>query len=433
MKIKLLLVIALFTFRGLFSQSLYFPPVSGNTWDTISPKSLNWCQPNIDSLYSFLEANNTKAFVLLKDGKIVLEKYFGSHTQTSAWYWASAGKTLTAFMIGIAQQEKYLSIYDTTSKYLGKGWTTCSPAQEEKITIRHQLTMTTGLDDGVPDHHCTLDTCLVYKADAGTRWAYHNGPYTLLDSVIKVATGVNISTYVNQKLKIPTGITGLFVKSGYDNVFYSNARSMARFGLLLLNNGNWDGKQILNTDYFNEMTHSSQSINPAYGYLSWLNGSSKYMIPQTQLVFKGPLSPNAPTDMFVAMGKNGQFINVVPSRNLVWIRMGDAPDNSEVPFLLNDQIWEHLNVLECKPLGIGEMERNSVSVFPNPAQDKLNILSSATVSEIELYNLQGKSILKEKILEKDKSISLKDLAKGMYFIKITLEDNRIVVRKMFKE
>jgi CubicO group peptidase (beta-lactamase class C family) len=153
-----------------------------------------------------------------------LEKYFGTHTATTPWQWASAGKTITSFMTGIAQQEGYLSISDTTSNYLGQGWTICTPQQEEKITIRNQLTMTSGLNDDVPDHYCTLDTCLIYQADAGTRWAYHNGPYTLLDSVIEVATGQTLNSYTTQKLKNPTGMTGAFFPVGYNNVFFSNAR-----------------------------------------------------------------------------------------------------------------------------------------------------------------------------------------------------------------
>ena len=148
--------------RSLFGQSAYFPPNTSNNWDTLAPQSLGYCQTSIDSLYNFLEQNNTKAFIILKDGKIVLEKYFGLHTQNTPWQWASAGKTITAFMVGIAQQESYLSINDTTSKYLGKGWTSCSTSQEDKISIRHQLTMTSGLDDGVLDPYCTLDTCLQF-------------------------------------------------------------------------------------------------------------------------------------------------------------------------------------------------------------------------------------------------------------------------------
>ena len=154
---------------GSKAQSLYFPPLTGDEWETVAPSSLGWCDERIDSLYDLLEENNTKAFIVLKDGKIVLEKYFGTFVQDSAWYWASAGKSLTACLVGIAQQEGFLSIEDTTSSYLGEGWTACTSDQEEKITIRHQLTMTTGLDDQVPENYCTLDTCLIYKADAGTR------------------------------------------------------------------------------------------------------------------------------------------------------------------------------------------------------------------------------------------------------------------------
>ena len=142
---------------NLNAQTIYFPPTTGSTWETISPQSLSWCQNRIDSLYAYLDSNNTRAFILLKDGKIVLERYFGTHTPTSPWQWASAGKTITTFLVGIAQQENLLSISDSTSKYLGQGWTSSTPAQERKITIRHQLSMASGLDDGVSDHFCTLE------------------------------------------------------------------------------------------------------------------------------------------------------------------------------------------------------------------------------------------------------------------------------------
>jgi hypothetical protein len=72
------------------------------------------------------------------------------------------------------------------------------------------------------------------------------------------------------------------------------------------------------------------------------------MIPKSQVVFQGSLSPNAPPDLFAAMGKNGQLINVVPSQNLVVIRVGDAPDNSLVPFKLQDDLWVKLNTVITK-------------------------------------------------------------------------------------
>ena len=230
---KKLLVIFLCFPIILFSQT-YFPPNNSTVWDTFSHVNLNWCQNKIDSLYSFLDTNNTKSFVLLKNGKIVLEQYFNGHSDTSNWYWASAGKTITSFLVGMAQEEGYLEITDTTSDYLGDGWTNCNLIQEKKITIWNQLTMTTGLDDSV-SFDCTNDTCLVYLSDPGTRWAYHNAPYTLLRPVIENATGQGINLYAYQKLLNPIGMNGLFLYSGYNNIFTSTARSMARFGLLILN------------------------------------------------------------------------------------------------------------------------------------------------------------------------------------------------------
>lgn len=418
-----------------YNQSIYFPPLSGNAWDTISPQSLNWCQNKIDSLYHYLDTNNTKAFILLKDGKIVLEKYFGSHNQATLWQWASAGKTVTAFMVGIAQQENLLSIHDTTSVYLGQAWTQCTPGQEAKITIRHQLTMTTGLDDGVPDHYCTLDSCLVYKADAGTRWAYHNAPYTLLDQVIETATGQTLNAFTTQKLKNPTGMTGLFVPIGYNNVFFSNARSMARFGLLILNSGNWNGHQIMtDTNYFHEMISTSQSLNPSYGYLWWLNGKSGYMVPGSQFVFNGSLNQHAPADLIMALGKDGQFLNVVPGRNMVWVRMGNSPDGVPVPFLMNDKIWEYINHLECDPVGIREyVDKAEVRLFPNPGQDIITLEAGAGINKLELYSVEGQLLQVIHAQQSLMSLPISGLPGGLYFVKVDLSNGTTWTGKLVKE
>jgi len=344
----------------IFSKSsisqTYFPPNNSTVWDTISHINLNWCQNKIDSLYSFLDTNNTKSFVLLKNGKIVLEQYFNGHSDTSNWYWASAGKTITSFLVGMAQEEGYLDITDTTSDYLGDGWTNCNLIQEKKITIWNQLTMTTGLDDSV-SFDCTNDTCLVYLSDPGTRWAYHNAPYTLLRPVIENATGQGINLYAYQKLLNTIGMNGLFLYSGYNNIFNSTARSMARFGLLILNNGKWDGNQIMSdTNYFNQMLNTTQMLNESYGYLWWLNGKPSSMFPGIQFIFNGDITPNAPDDLVSALGKNGQIINVVPSENLVWIRMGEAPDSSLVPHDLNIAIWNYINDLPCATLSIEDYQ-----------------------------------------------------------------------------
>jgi CubicO group peptidase (beta-lactamase class C family) len=418
---KILISTSICAFLSLYSraQSIYFPPLNGNVWDTIAPQTLGYCQPKIDSLYNYLEVNNTKAFILLKDGKIVLEKYFGTHTATTPWQWASAGKTITSFMTGIAQQEGHLSITDTTLSYLGQGWTNCIPEQEEKITIWNQLTMTSGLDDGVPDHFCTLDTCLNYLADPGMRWAYHNGPYTLLDGVIENATGLTLNNYTTQKLKNPTGMTGAFYQVGYNNVFVSNARSMARFGSLILNKGNWNGNQIMtDTAYFNDMINTSQNLNKSYGYLWWLNGKQSFMVPSLQTVFPAFMCPNAPADMISAIGSGGQFLNVVPSQNMVWLRMGDEPTSSLVPFLLNDEIWNYVNDLTCSSTTIEEnFNSEQIQLYPNPANNQITIsVDQGPLGNVFIYNQIGQIIAKFYSDSATKMFDISRFENGLFFL-----------------
>lgn len=418
------------------AQSLYFPPTTGDEWETINPETLNWCPEKIDALNDFLDTSNTKAFILLKDGKIVIESYFDDHTATATWYWASAGKTITSFMTGIAQQENFLSIEGATTTYLGDGWTSCSSGQENAITIRHQLTMTSGLDDGVVDPYCTTSDCLICLTDPSTRWAYHNAPYTLLDQVIENATSQTLNGYTTQKLKNPTGMTGLFIPVESNNVFFSNARSMARFGLLILNNGNWDGNQIMtDATYFNQMINTSQPLNESYGYLWWLNGKPTYMLPGLQTVFNGFLFPNAPEDTYAALGKNGQFLNVIPSENLVWIRMGEDPSELPVPYLLNDAIWEYINDLECETMAIDQRnaDDNFVILTPNPANAWVTITSKKQMSNIELYTPQGQLIQQQSVNEKDIHLSIRQLKTEVYFLKIYFNDNRFRTVRIIKK
>ncbi|MFN5628654.1 MAG: serine hydrolase [Bacteroidota bacterium] len=401
------------------SQSLYFPPLTGNTWDTISPATLGWCQPRIDSLYDFLESRNSKAFIVLKDGKIVLEKYFGTFTQDSLWYWASAGKTITAMAIGIAQQEGLLNINNLSSQYLGVGFSSAPLEKENLITVRNQLTMTSGFDDGVPDNDCTLDTCLVYLADAGTRWAYHNAPYTKLDGVVENASGLTLNQYVNQKISLPIGMGGTFMQFGYNNVYLSKTRGLARFGLLMLNRGVWNNNAILSdTSYFNQMTNTSQQINKSYGYLWWLNGKESYMLPGSQTVFNGSAQPNAPDDMYSALGKNGQIINVVPSQNLVMVRIGNIPQSVFVPNYFNDEIWQKFNQLNCSTTETTNKSKNLILLYPNPSSKELFIDNLELNSTIEIYNTLGELIYNELNTSSNCRINLENHNSGVYFIKI---------------
>jgi CubicO group peptidase (beta-lactamase class C family) len=333
------------------TSAYYFPETSSNNWETVNMQDLNWNTSDTSELYDFLSQNGTRAFIILHKGKIVIEKYWGNNIMNSApfnqstqWYWASAGKTITSFLVGLAQEEGLLNINDKTSDYLGNNWTSLSPDKEGLITLKHQLTMTTGLDYNASDQDCTTPSCLQYKTDAGDQWYYHNAPYTLLKSVVINASGMLYNDFTDQKLESKIGMNGKWMQLGDNNVYLSSARDAARFGLLLLNKGKWANNQIMtDINYFNAMTNSSQNLNPAYGYLFWLNGKSSIILPGSTISFNQQFSNNAPADLFSGIGKNGQYVNVIPSRDMVIIRMGDAPDTSPVPTVFHDAMWEKIN------------------------------------------------------------------------------------------
>lgn len=418
------------------TQGLYFPPLNqAAPWDTVSPASLGWCTDKIAPLYDYLRQENTKGFLVLKDGKIALEKYFGTFTTDSLWYWASAGKTITAFLVGRAQEDGYLSIADTSSRYLGTGWTSCTPSREEKITVRHQLTMTSGLDDGVPDNHCTLDTCLVYLADPGTRWAYHNAPYTLLEKVLVNATGQPVNTFTQLKLKARTGMNGVWYTVDYDNVFFSTARSMARFGLLIQNNGAWSTDTLLHdAAYMHQMVNTSQPLNNSYGYLWWLNGKASFMLPDLQLVFPGSYAPHAPADMFAGLGKNGQIVSISPSTGIVIVRMGNAPGSagSEIPSQLCDQIWQKLNEVLCNSNAVPEQdpEATRLQIYPNPARDFLTTELPNQMYDLAVFDLAGRQLLARNDVPGRITMDIKNLREGIYLVQVTTKQNRILHERL---
>lgn len=321
--------------------STYFPPINTNDWESVSPSELNWNVDKLAELEDFLIADDTKSFMVLVDGKIVVEEYYNDHTVNDTWQWNSAGKTLVTATTGIAQQNGLIDINNKVSDYIGAEWTSAPIEQENLITVKSLLTMTSGLDD---EPQLVIKANLVALADAGTRWAYGN-VFQRLMNVVEDASGTEFETYFNTELAAKIGMDGFWNNGFIYRIYHSNTRSMARFGLLASHYGNWDGDQIVDEDFFLESTTTSQDINLAYGYLWWLNGKSDFMLPSTQTEFPGSLIPNAPTDMIAALGKDEQRIYIVPSENLVIIRMGEAT-GSEENFALSsfDSVfWEKFN------------------------------------------------------------------------------------------
>ncbi len=412
-----------------FAQDYYFPPEDFNSWES-SPYSCD--SMGSAELIDFVLEKNTKAFIILKEGKILMEVYSDDFGRDSVWYWASCAKTMTSTLIGMAVNEGALSIDDPTENYLDQ-WTYCSQEAQAKILIKNQLTMTTGIDESM-SFDCTSPSCLSCINEPGSRWFYHNSPYTLLLDVYESAMGQTANQGFNQRIRNKIGMNGIFLPATLtDNkVFWSRARDMARFGLLHLANGNWNGEIIFNAEgYFEDAKNTSQNLNEAYGYLWWLNGKDSYHLPNSDLQFSGTVIPSGPEDMYMALGKNDQKIYIVPSQDLVVIRMGEsANDVNYALSSFDNELWEKLGQLNCLlPTSTTDLTKKDWKIFPNPSTGLLHI-SGKEFNQWQLKNILGQVVLSGI----DSNVNVSGIKAGQYILTIYNKDEEIVdVQKLIKQ
>jgi len=424
--LRILFATILFHSFQLCTAQGYFPPVDNGNWETTEQ---DWCPESVDTLFSYLEARNSKSFIILKDGRIALEAYFNDHNSDLIWYWASAGKTITATLVGAAMEEGALQISDPVNQYLGEGWTSCSLEAETERTIWHQLTMTSSFDNNPVLWDCTEPECFNCTGNpAGTEWHYHNGVYRRLIEVIEEATGTNRNLYTNQKIESIIGMSGFWT----DNLYWSTARDMARFGLLALNEFNWDGTSVLNdSEYIEGLTSSSQEMNPAYGYLWWLNGKDSFKVPLDNMLYEGWLIPSAPEDMYAALGANDQKIYVIPSQDMVVIRQGNEAFG-EAPALsdFDGELWELISNLDCEPLTTNALNEapEKYIYYPNPSNGIISTDISG-ITSLRLFSPSGKLI--KTFNNPEKSLSL-HLQPGLYLLQIEKDAERYFQRLIIR-
>ena len=332
---------------------LYFPPAKGQ-WEKIDPAKIGWNPAKLKELMDYAGKNKSSSVVILYRGRILAEQYWllDPKEKTAAGkpnpYFhmrlgknvkgraiedvASAQKSVTTMLVGIAQHKGLLKITDPVHKHLGKGWSKAPAEAEARITIRHLISMNSG-----------LDTRLQFVAPAGTKWFYNTTAYSRSLTCVSKAAKMDANQLTKKWLTGPTGMTdsrwakrpwserGGIVANQYG--LATTARDLARFGILMLANGNWEKKNVIEDKaYLKAAISPSQKINPSYGYLWWLNGGP-FVARGNGQKRQGRLIPAAPKDMYAAQGKLGRRLYVLPSQQLIITRLGDqAPNNFNTEF-----------------------------------------------------------------------------------------------------
>jgi CubicO group peptidase (beta-lactamase class C family) len=328
------------------SSPLYFPPRQG-PWEQIEPSAVGWDSEKLEAALEFAGERKSSSVVVLYRGRILIERHWDlkpraklPNGQRNRYYYmvrgksskghviedvASVQKSVVSVLAGITQHKGLLKLSDPLNKYLGAGWSKAAPDAEARITLRHLLTMTSGLDDG-----------LEYEAPAGTRWRYNTSAYSHILRAISVAAQMEPDELTRKWLTGPIGMDDsrwvvrpwAKERRAANTVgFATTARDLARFGLLILAEGIWNDQAVIqDRKYLRTALQPSQDMNPSYGYLWWLNGQPSVLRGSGERRIQGSLIPNAPTDLVAALGALGRKVYVVPTQELVVTRLGASPE-----------------------------------------------------------------------------------------------------------
>ena len=333
------------------AQSLYFPPSDGD-WERIDPASVGWSAEKLSDALDVAGKRHSSGVVILYNGRILAERYWDSIDATAVYGnfvqgkdadghviedVASAQKSIVAVLVGMAQERDLLKLDDPVSQYLGMGWSKASPEQEQNISIAHLLSMSSGLQED-----------LSFEAAAGTKWYYNTPAYHMLMRVVEVAAeqtrDVLTRQWFTDKLAMKnSGWTARPWASADIGVgFSTTARDLARFGLMIQAGGRWQSDTLLkDSTYLSQMLTPSQSMNPAYGFLWWLNGQAFALAPGASAPrSEGALIESAPADLVAMQGALDRKLYIVPSLGLVIARLGSSGDAEGVSF--NTAFWRAL-------------------------------------------------------------------------------------------
>ena len=270
----------------------------------------------------------TRSVIVIYKNKIIAEKYADGFNKNSKILGWSMTKSLTATYFGILQKQ---GKFDILKPAPIKEWAT---DERSKITTNDLLHMNSGLEWEEDYGKISDVTKMLFIEEDMTKsqinkplvgkpnntWNYSSGTTNLLSGILRKQFNTHQSYldfwYSNLLDKIgmnsaivETDMTGNFVGSSYG---WATTRDWAKFGLLYLHKGNWNGEQIFDESWAKYVSTPTNTSNGQYGAQFWLNAGGRF--------------PNAPKDMFYASGYQGQMVAIFPSHDLVIVRMGLKED-----------------------------------------------------------------------------------------------------------
>ncbi|HMR20317.1 MAG TPA: serine hydrolase [Sphingobacterium sp.] len=276
----------------------------------------------------YLDDNETVAFMIIHNDRIMYEKYFNKYNETSIVASFSMAKSITSILIGCALDDKLIkSVDEPIINYIPE----LAKNGFENITIKHLLQMTSGIKFNESYYNPFGDAATFYygtgllravkkmksEADPGTRFKYSSGDSQVLGLVLQRALkDKSISQYLEEKIWQPLGMEypaswSLDKKNGMEKTFCcvnARARDFAKIGRLYLHQGNWNGIQIVSQNWVSESTKVDTTDNSKWYY------QHQWWLPSKE-------------GDYLANGHLGQYIYVHPDKNLIIVRLGKKEGN----------------------------------------------------------------------------------------------------------
>ncbi|MRH99407.1 serine hydrolase [Kriegella sp. EG-1] len=311
--------------RFFKANDLSFPYGNNKTKDSVfSNIDYNGVNDAINKVFSDYETQMTRTVMVVYKDHIIAEKYidgFSKNTRILGW---SMTKSVLATLYGILEYEGKLDINSPTSI---ESW---QNDERKNITINNLLRMQSGLE-WEEDYASISDvTKMLFmtssmpsvqmnkKAIAAPKeiWNYSSGTTNLLSGMLRNKFK-NDEAYINfpyealidkigmNSMLLEADLAGNFVGSSYG---WATTRDWAKFGLLYLHRGNWNGTQIFAPEWVDYVTKPTVNSDGVYGAHFWLNAGGKY--------------PDVPRDMYSVNGFQGQRVYIIPSKDLVVVRTG---------------------------------------------------------------------------------------------------------------
>lgn len=269
-----------------------------------------------------LKNSNTASFLVIKNGKLVHEEYWDGYTQTSNTNSFSMAKAVTVMLVGKAIEEKKITGFNAKFSDFFENYKNIEFGKN--LTLKNLTEMEAGLNWDEDYNNPFLPNAKAYygksleeavllrgfKTEPGTQFEYQSGATQLLGFALRKGLNQKIADYASEKLWQPLGMEANAQWNtddfGMEKTFCcinATSRDFAKLGQLFLNEGNFNGKEVIKSTLVKEMRTPTKLSNGAYGMGLWINNDS-------------------PIKHYYFRGLYGQYIIIVPEKNMVIVRTG---------------------------------------------------------------------------------------------------------------